>query len=108
MHEYIEVYGQILESDICVTHKAASKVTERNLRIFEKCQAKGIPLTLRDLYYYGNELFEHQLYNRAIEIYQKFLNTGQGWVYNKIYGVPCLRLARRGYHIYRCVFAMIA
>jgi Glycosyltransferases involved in cell wall biogenesis len=84
VHEYLAVFGQVLKSDICVTHKGTSGVTERNLRIFEKLQAKGTPLTPRDLYYYGNELFEHQLYNRAIEVYQKFLDTGLGWVEDKL------------------------
>ena len=89
VHEYINVSGQILKSDICVTHKGASEVTQRNLRIFEKCQAKGTNFTPRDLYYYGNELFEHQLYHRAIEVYQKFLNS-PGWVEDKL--SACARL----------------
>lgn len=90
VHEFLEAYGQILKSDICVRHMGTSEVTDRNLGIFEKLQAKGVPFSPRDLYYYGNELFEHQLYNRAIEFYQKFLNTGQGWVEDKL--SACARL----------------
>ena len=90
VHEYIGAYGQILKSDICVTHKGTSEVSNRNLAIFENCQAAGTPFSSRDLYYYGNELFEHQLYNRAIESYQKFLNTGQGWVEDNL--SACARL----------------
>lgn len=90
VHEYINVYGQILKSDICVTHTGTFKVSERNLKIFEKNQAEGRPFSPRDLYYYGNELFEHQLYHRAIEVYQEFLNTGQGWVEDKL--SACARL----------------
>jgi len=90
VHEYIGAYGQILKSDICVTHKGTSEVSERNLKIFEKCQSKGTLFSPRDLYYYGNELFEHQLYHRAIEVYQKFLATGQGWVEDKL--SACARL----------------
>jgi glycosyltransferase involved in cell wall biosynthesis len=90
VHEYIDASGQIFKSDICVIHKGTSEVTGRNLKIFEKKQAQGRPFSPRDLYYYGNELFAHQLYNRAIEIYQKFLNTGQGWVEDKL--SACARL----------------
>ncbi|KLU63991.1 SPBc2 prophage-derived glycosyltransferase SunS [Desulfosporosinus acididurans] len=90
VHEYIDVSGNILKSDICVTHTGTAEISERNLRIFEKCQAKDMVFTPRDLYYYGNELFEHQLYNRAVEVYQKFLNTGQGWVEDRL--SACARL----------------
>lgn len=91
VHEYIDVCGQILKSDICVTHKGTSDINDRNLRIFEKCQEKGEPFSPRDLLYYGNELLAHQLYYRAIEVYQKFLKTEKGWVEDKL--TACRRLA---------------
>ena len=85
VHEYLEVYGHVLNSDICVTHKGTgSDDSDRNLRIFEKRKAKGESFSPRDLYYYANELFDHQLNNRAIETYQEFLKTGQGWVEDKL------------------------
>ncbi|MCO1603801.1 tetratricopeptide repeat-containing glycosyltransferase family 2 protein [Desulfosporosinus nitroreducens] len=90
VHEYMNVYGQILKSDICVTHTGTFKVSDRNLKIFEKNQAKGMPFSPRDLYNYGNELFHHQFYHRAIEVYQEFLNAGQGSVEDKI--SACARL----------------
>lgn len=81
VHEYLEVQGPILNSDICVTHKGnASNDSDRNLKIYEKREGRGESFSPRDLFYYGNELIEHQLYQRAIESYLKFLNTGQGWV----------------------------
>lgn len=81
VHEYLEVYGNILNSDICITHKDPGKNdSDRNLKIYEKRLSKGEEFSPRDLYYYANELFDHQLNNRAIEAYQKFLKTGQGWV----------------------------
>ena len=81
VHEYLEVYGKVLNSDICVTHKGTrSDDSDRNLKIYEKRKIKGESFSPRDLYYYANELLDHQLYKQAIESYQEFLKTGQGWV----------------------------
>ena len=85
VHEYLEVNGQVLNSDICVTHKGTEgDDSDRNLKIYEKRKAKGESFSPRDLYYYANELSEHQLYDQAIESYQEFLKTGQGWVEDNI------------------------
>ncbi|SPF45810.1 Glycosyl transferase [Candidatus Desulfosporosinus infrequens] len=85
VHEYLEVYGPVLNSNICVTHKGmASNDSDRNLKIYEKRKAKGESFSPRDLYYYANELSDHQLYNQAIESYQEFLKTGLGWVEDNI------------------------
>lgn len=81
VHEYLEVYGPVLNSNICVTHKStASNDSDRNLKIYEKRKARGESFSPRDLFYYGNELFDHQYYQRAIEVYKEFLKTKQGWV----------------------------
>ena len=80
VHECIEVYGEILNTDICVTHKGAPGEEDRNLRIYENRKARGETFSPRDLYYYANELFSHQRINQAIETYRKFLETGQGWL----------------------------
>ncbi|GAB6152825.1 glycosyltransferase [Desulfosporosinus burensis] len=85
VHEYLEVYGHVLNSDICVTHKGTGgDDSDRNLKIYEKRKTKGESFSPRDLYYYANELFDHKLYKGAIESYQEFLETGQGWVEDKI------------------------
>jgi len=85
VHEYLEVSGHVLNSDICVTHKRiANGNSDRNLKIFERRKGKGESFSPRDLYYYANELFDHQLYSRAIEVYQEYLMTGQGWIEDKI------------------------
>ncbi|WP_170932751.1 glycosyltransferase family 2 protein [Desulfosporosinus sp. FKB] len=81
VHEYLEVYGSIFNSDICVTHRGIQENdSDRNLRIYEKRKAEGESFSPRDLYYYGNELFDHQFHRRAIKVYREFLKTGQGWV----------------------------
>ena len=92
VHEYLEVYGKILNSDISITHKDMSTGdSDRNLKIYEKRLSNGEAFSPRDLYYYANELFDHQFNNRAIEFYHKFLKTGQGWVEDNL--AACGRLA---------------
>jgi glycosyltransferase involved in cell wall biosynthesis len=80
VHEYLQVSGKIIESDITVTHRSIHHDSDRNLRIYEKLLAQGIPFTPRDLYYYANELKDHRIFDRAIHYYEKFLATEQGWI----------------------------
>ena len=91
VHEYLEVWGNILHSDIAVTHNRIHHDSDRNLRIYENRLKRGEQFSPRDLYYFANELFEHQKINRAIEFYQKFLATTTGWVEDYI--LACGRLA---------------
>lgn len=84
VHEYIEVYGNIVSSDIAITHSPVEHDADRNLRIYEQRQRNGEIFSPRDLYYFANELKDHRLFNRAIEYYQKFLATNQGWIEDNI------------------------
>ncbi|VBB07723.1 nucleotide-diphospho-sugar transferases [Lucifera butyrica] len=84
VHEYLEVYGNVLNSDIAIYHKPHTHDAYRNLCIYEKRLLNGDTFTPRDLYYFANELSDHKLYNRAIEYYEKFLATKQGWVEDNI------------------------
>ncbi len=38
----------------------------------------------RDVFYYGNELYDHELYEEAIEQYKKLLEMNYGWYEDKI------------------------
>jgi tetratricopeptide (TPR) repeat protein len=80
VHEYLEVWGNIVNSDIAVTHRSLHHDSDRNLNIYEKRLAEGEHFTPRDLYYFANELSDHQRFEQAIEFYEKFLATGQGWI----------------------------
>jgi GT2 family glycosyltransferase len=91
VHEYLAVYGQIMDSDVAITHKSEWHDSNRNLNIYEKRLAAGESFSPRDQYYYANELLDHQIYDRAIEWYQKFLETGQGWVEDNL--AACRKLA---------------
>lgn len=80
VHEYLEVQGNMLHSDIAVTHKRMHKNSDRNLRIYEQRLHNGVHFSSRDLYYYANELYDHQQYKRAIQFYQKFLQSDKCWI----------------------------
>ena len=91
VHEYLEVGGKILQTDIAITHKGTHDESDRNLRIYENRLAKGEEFGPRDLYYYANELLEHQQFDKAAEYYRKFLGLNAGWVEDQI--SACAKLA---------------
>ncbi|MEA5025056.1 hypothetical protein SDC9_24607 [bioreactor metagenome] len=84
VHEYLEVSGNIMNSDIAIAHKSEEHDSERNLRIYEKRLEQGEEFSPRDLYYFANELYDHKQYEKAVEYYKKFLNTEKGWVEDNI------------------------
>lgn len=84
VHEYLEVGGHILNSDIAVVHRSLRHDSDRNLNIYEKRLATGEALSPRDMYYLANELKDHQQYTRAITYYEKFLMTERGWIEDNI------------------------
>lgn len=96
VHEYLEYGGNILQSDIAVTHrkmerKQNRKASDRNLKIYEKQLAEGKTFTPRDLFYYANELKDHKQYEKAIQYYLKFLDTKKGWIEDQIRA--CIQMA---------------
>ncbi len=91
VHEYLEVSENVFHSDIAVTHKSIRHDNDRNLFIYEKQLSMGMDFSPRDLFYFANELRDHQLHERAIYYYEKFLNTKKGWIEDNI--STCSKLA---------------
>ncbi|RMA95428.1 tetratricopeptide repeat-containing glycosyltransferase family 2 protein [Priestia megaterium] len=91
VHEFLEVYGNVINSDIAITHKNFKKTNDRNLRIYEELLRNGKSFSPRDQYYYANECKDHCMYEQAIEWYQKFLDGGEGWLEDNI--EACGRMA---------------
>lgn len=96
VHEYLEVYGNIYNSDIAVVHRKSDKKNSggsenRNLTIYENRIKKGEEFSPRDLYYYANELRDHQYFKKAIIYYKEFLATKKGWIEDNIRA--CLNMA---------------
>lgn len=100
VHEYILVTGNIHHSDIAITHRKQDKKIDpsqrnRNLKIYEKQLKEGAVFTPRELFYYANELKDHQRFEEAISYYQQFLTTKRGWIEDEIraciYMADCYR-----------------
>ncbi|MFP7177072.1 tetratricopeptide repeat-containing glycosyltransferase family 2 protein [Priestia filamentosa] len=91
VHEYLEVSGNIMNSEVAVTHKSIHHDSDRNLKIYEKKLLAGEEFSPRDLYYFANELKDHRQFARAIHFYEKFLSTEKGWIEDNI--AACRNLA---------------
>lgn len=96
VHEYLEVYGNIISSDIAVTHRKSdksdiNKINDRNLKIYEKRLEQGEEFSPRDLFYFANELKDHGFFQRAVIYYREFLATRKGWVEDEIRA--CINMA---------------
>lgn len=91
VHEYLSVYGNIVQRDIAITHRKEKPHTDRNLQIYRRKEANGEKFSARDLYYFANELKDNAVFKEAIEKYEQFLATKQGWVEDEI--ASCIKLA---------------
>ena len=72
VHEYLSVYGNIVNSEVSVTHKKIKCTPNRNLEIYKNKLESGIEFSTRDILYYGNELYDHGIFKEALEFYNKF------------------------------------
>lgn len=98
VHEVIPPCGNILYSDIAISHKKESAGDpDRNLRIYSKMISQGKTLDPRHQYYYARELYYHQRYEEAIAAFEEFLKSPNGWIENKI--EACSICARCYYHL---------
>lgn len=85
VHEYLEIGGKIINSDICITHAKQSMVhSNRNLQIYENILASGMKLSIRGSYYYARELKDNERYKDAAAQFDLFLKSGLGWVEDNI------------------------
>lgn len=91
VHEYLAVSGNIIHTNIAVTHKKDKKYTDRNLRIYKRLEEQGEAFTARDQYYYANELRDHGLNEEAVRWYTRFLDSGHGWIEDNL--SACMKLA---------------
>jgi len=92
VHEYLDVCGKVIDTDICITHKRSKEPSDRNLKIYENRIEKGIKLGARDTYYYAKELYDHEQYEKAIDYFLDFIDHPEGWDQDKINA--CLKIAQ--------------
>lgn len=79
VHEFLQVYGNIVNSEISITHKKTKHTPKRNIELYRKKLEEGAEFAIRDILYYGNELYDHKIYEEAMLYYKKFLDSKQGW-----------------------------
>ncbi|WP_238650434.1 glycosyltransferase [Paenibacillus piscarius] len=84
-HQYLEVYGKIINENISVTHKKIKHSVGRNLNIYKTRIERGDTFSPRDYFYYGNELRENGHPEEAIKAYDKNIEMKEGWVEDKFY-----------------------
>ncbi len=85
VHEAVTPIGKILYADFAVTHRKAHPADpDRNLRIYQSQLREGKNLESRQQFYYGRELYYHRRWEEALEVFERFLAEGNGWVENNI------------------------
>lgn len=91
VHEYLEVGGNLFDSDIAVSHLPLTHDHSRNITIYQQLIKSGATLTPRDTFYFANELLDHHQFEDAIYYYELFLTSKLGWVEDNIRA--CFKLA---------------
>lgn len=80
VHEVIPIRGTVQRENIPIWHKKQTpRNPDRNLQIYQKQIAAGIPFSPREQYYYARELMEHKAYQAASSAFSQFLANGGGW-----------------------------
>lgn len=81
VHECIPLTGNIFHSDIAIDHRKIKqeRTSMRNLRIYERLESSGEPMTPRQQYYFARELRDHRQYQKALYYFELFLEDGKGW-----------------------------
>lgn len=93
VHECIAPRGKIVKSDVRILHLGSNKNKEgRNLRIYQRW-IREEPLSARDRFYYGRELYYSGLYTECVAVLEEMIG-GDGWYVNKIDACRILALAR--------------
>ncbi len=76
VHECIPINGEVIFSDVTITHKKVKSTAGRNLKILEKAIKDGVEeLDSRNMFYMGKELFEAGKYEEGIKYYKMLLNS---------------------------------
>ena len=92
IHEYILMVGNVIHSDIAISHKKTRGSGDRNLKIYNSMIKEGKKFSPRETYYYARELMDHGKYEEAIKYFTKFLEDGHGWFEDNI--ATCFNLCR--------------
>ena len=92
VHEYIELSGKVINSDISICHRKNKPNTDRNLKILKKIVSRHRNISPRNLYYYAKELYYNNKFEDAIKYYKKFFECETDWIDENI--SACYELAK--------------
>ncbi|HHV12402.1 MAG TPA: glycosyltransferase family 2 protein [Clostridiales bacterium] len=108
VHEYLQVYGRTINSNIAITHGKPPGAVHgtRNLEIYEGIKKRGDSLSPRGMYYYARELKDHGRTAEAIVQFEEFLASGLGWKEDNI--TACGELAKCYFEINHSEKALLA
>lgn len=85
VHEVISIGGKSVYLDAAVKHKKIkTNPSGRNLKIMEKTIAEGKPLSPRLTFYYARELKFNGRTEDAVNVFEHFISSNDGWSENKI------------------------
>ena len=93
-HEFLVVYGNIVQVDIAITHQKSDlqkRQNHRNLLCYCHHFAKEGFATAREIYYCARELLDNRQYALAISLLEYFLHQKEGWKEDKL--CACLLLS---------------
>lgn len=93
VHECIPLIGNLHYTNIEIWHKKTKfeELSTRNIDIYKNLENSGKVFSARQLYYYARELKDHNETSKAIAYYEKFLESGLGWIEDVI--ASCHQLA---------------
>lgn len=82
VHECIPLIGNLHYTNIEIWHKKTKteQLSTRNIDIYNNLENSGKEFSPRQLYYYARELRDHGKSEKAILYYEKFLESGSGWI----------------------------
>lgn len=81
VHECIQPSGKIIYLDAVIEHHKIKNNSDRNLKIYEKNEDK---LDTRGKFYYARELLTHGYIDKAIKMFEIFLEDKNAWLENKL------------------------
>lgn len=86
VHEVLPITGQVVyEPTVAVSHRKIRPTDPmRNLNILRKHIASGGKLDPRQAFYYARELSDNGRHEEAVQVYEDYLDSGQGWIENQI------------------------
>jgi glycosyltransferase involved in cell wall biosynthesis len=93
IHEYMPIPPGNIYADIYIHHKKNPKEGDgnRNLNIYTNLEASLKPMNARQTYYFARELKDHGMWAKSAWYFEKFLDSGQGWLEDNI--ASCLALS---------------